>query len=58
MINSTIDNFSSKKFQASDILFHNVINAKSNNVLGYKNSDASNNFNDVSSNKNSGKNFF
>ena len=36
MINSTIDNFSSEKFQANDILFHKVIDTKSNNVLGYK----------------------
>ena len=59
MINSTIDNFSSEKFQANDILFHKVIDTKSNNVLGYKNSDASNNFNYVLSNNNSGQiNFF
>ena len=59
MINSTIDNFSSTKFQPNDILFHKVIDTKSNNVLGYKNSDASNNFNYVSSNNNSGQiNFF
>jgi hypothetical protein len=59
MINSTIDNFSSTKFQPNDILFHKVIDTKSNNVLGYKNSDASNNFNYVLSNNNSGQiNFF
>ena len=59
MINSTIDNFSSSKFQPNDILFHKVIDTKSNNVLGYKNSDASNNFNYVLSNNNSGQiNFF
>jgi hypothetical protein len=59
MLNSTIDNFSSQKFQANDILFHKVIDTKSNNVLGYKNSDASNNFNYVLSNNNSGQiNFF
>ena len=37
MINSTIDNFSSSKFQPNDILFHKVIDTKSNNVLEYKN---------------------
>ena len=59
MINSTIDNFSTSKFQPNDILFHKVIDTKSNNVLGYKNSDASNNFNYVLSNNNSGQiNFF
>jgi hypothetical protein len=59
MINSTINNFSSTKFQPNDILFHKVIDTKSNNVLGYKNSDASNNFNYVLSNNNSGQiNFF
>jgi hypothetical protein len=47
MINSTIDNFSCSKFQQNDILFRKVIDTKSNNVLGYKNSDASNNFNYV-----------
>ena len=36
MINSTIDNFSTKTFQPNDILFHKVIDTKSNNVLGYK----------------------
>jgi hypothetical protein len=59
MINSTIDNFSTKTFQPNDIIFHKVIDTKSNNVLGYKNSDASNNFNYVLSNNNSGQiNFF
>ena len=59
MINSTIDNFSTTKFQPNDIIFHKVIDTKSNNVLGYKNSDASNNFNYVLSNNNSGQiNFF
>ena len=59
MINSTIDNFSTSKFQPNDIIFHKVIDTKSNNVLGYKNSDASNNFNYVLSNNNSGQiNFF
>ena len=59
MINSTIDNFATSKFQPNDILFHKVIDTKSNNVLGYKNSDASNNFNYVLSNNNSGQiNFF
>ncbi len=55
MINSTIDNFSSRKFQPNDILFHKVIDTKSNNVLGYKNNDASNNFNYFLSNNNSGQ---
>ena len=36
MINSTIDNFSTTKFQPNDIIFHKVIDTKSNNVLGYK----------------------
>ena len=36
MINSTIDNFSTTKFQPIDIIFHKVIDTKSNNVLGYK----------------------
>ena len=59
MINSTIDNFSSSRFQPNDIIFHKVIDTKSNNVLGYKNNDASNNFNYVLSNNNSGQiNFF
>ena len=59
MINSTIDNFATSKFQPNDIIFHKVIDTKSNNVLGYKNSDASNNFNYVLSNNNSGQiNFF
>jgi hypothetical protein len=59
MINSTIDNFSTSKFQPNDIIFHKVIDTKSNNVLGYKNNDASNNFNYVLSNNNSGQiNFF
>jgi len=59
MINSTIDNFSTTKFQPNDIIFHKVIDTKSNNVLGYKNSDASNNFNYVLSNNNSGQiNYF
>ena len=59
MINSTIDNFSSNRFQPNDIIFHKVIDTKSNNVLGYKNNDASNNFNYVLSNNNSGQiNFF
>ncbi len=59
MINSTIDNFASSKFIPNDILFHKVIDTKCNNVLGYKNSDASNNFNYVLSNNNSGQiNFF
>jgi hypothetical protein len=59
MINSTIDNFSTKTFQPNDIIFHKVIDTKSNNVLGYKNSDASNNFDYALSNKNSGQiNFF
>jgi hypothetical protein len=59
MINSTIDNFASKTFTPNDIIFHKVIDTKSNNVLGYKNSDASNNFNYVLSNNNSGQiNFF
>ena len=59
LINSTIDNFSTSKFQPNDILFHKVIDTKCNNVLGYKNSDASNNFNYVLSNNNSGQiNFF
>ena len=59
MINSTIDNFSTKTFQPNDIIFHKVIDTKSNNVLGYKNNDASNNFNYVLSNNNSGQiNFF
>jgi len=59
MINSTIDNFSTSTFQPNDIIFHKVIDTKSNNVLGYKNSDASNNFNYVLSNNNSGQiNFF
>ncbi len=59
VINSTIDNFSTSTFQPNDIIFHKVIDTKSNNVLGYKNSDASNNFNYVLSNNNSGQiNFF
>ena len=59
MINSTIDNFASKTFTPNDIIFHKVIDTKSNNVLGYKNSDASNNFNYVLSKNNSGQiNFF
>lgn len=59
IINSTIDNFSSKTFQQNDIIFNKVIDTKSNNVLGYKNNDASNNFNHVLSNNNSGQiNFF
>jgi hypothetical protein len=59
MINSTIDNFSTTKFQPNDIIFHKVIDTKSNNVLGYKNNDASNNFNYVLSNNNSGQiNYF
>ena len=59
MINSTIDNFSTTKFQPNDILFHKVIDTKCNNVLGYKNSVASYNFNYVLSNNNSGQiNFF
>ncbi len=59
MINSTIDNFSTSKFQPNDIIFHKVIDTKSNNVLGYKNSDACNNFNYVLSKNNSGQiNFF
>ncbi len=41
MINSTIDNFSTSKFLPNDIIFHKVIDTKSNNVFGYKNSDAS-----------------
>ena len=55
MINSTIDNFSSEAFIQNDIIFHKVIDTKSNNVLGYKNSDASNNFNYVLSTNNSGQ---
>ncbi len=51
--------FSTTKFQPNDIIFHKVIDTKSNNVLGYKNSDASNNFNYVLSNTNSGQiNYF
>ncbi len=44
MINSTIDNFSTIKFQPNDIILYKVNDAKSNNVLGYKKSDASNIF--------------
>ena len=33
MINSTIDNFSTKTFQPNDIIFHKVIDTKSNNVF-------------------------
>ncbi len=58
MINSTIDNFVTSKFQPNDFIFHKVIDTKSNNVLGYKNSDASNNSNYVLSNNNSGQTFF
>ncbi len=45
MINSTIEFFLSSRFQPNDIIFHKIIDTKSNNVLGYKNNDASNNFN-------------
>ena len=56
---SASNNFSTTKFQPNDIIFHKVIDTKSNNVLGYKNNDASNNFNYVLSNNNSGQiNFF
>ncbi len=48
-----IDNLSSKTFQPNDIIFHKVIDTKSNNVLGYENSNASNIFNYVLSNNNS-----
>ncbi len=49
MVNSTIDH----------IIFHKVIDTKSNNILSYKNNDASNSFNYVLSNNNSGQiNFF
>jgi hypothetical protein len=59
MINSTIDNFATSKFQLNNIIFHKVIDTKSNNVLGYRNSDPSNNFNYALSNNNSGQiNFF
>ncbi len=59
MINSTIDHFSSSNFQPNDILFHKVIDTKSNNVLGYKYSDANNDFNYVLCSNNSGQiNFF
>ncbi len=45
--------------QPNDIIFHKVIDTKSNHVLGYKNSDASNHFNYVLSKNNSGQiNFF
>jgi hypothetical protein len=41
MINSTIDNFSTRKFPPNAIIFHIVIDTKSNHVLGVKNSDTS-----------------
>jgi hypothetical protein len=44
LINSTIDNFSTSKYEPNDIIFHKVIDTKSNNVLGYKNSVSFNNF--------------
>ena len=52
MIHSTIDNFATSKIQPNDLIFHKLIVRKSNNVLGYKNSDASNYSNYVLSNNN------
>jgi hypothetical protein len=40
MINSTIDDFSTQKFQTNDIIFHTNIETKSNNVLAYENKHA------------------
>jgi hypothetical protein len=39
MMNSTIDSFATSKFQPNDIIFHKVIDTKSNNVLDYKNTE-------------------
>jgi hypothetical protein len=59
MIIVQLKKISTSKFQPNDIIFHKVIDTKSKNVLGYKNIDASNNFNYVLSNNNSGQiNFF
>ena len=55
LVNGTLDNFTSSTFQRNDIIFSYVIDTKFYNCLRYSNSDASNNFNYVLSNNNSGQ---
>ncbi len=56
---STIDSFSASKFQPNEIIFHKVIDTKSNNVLGCKKNDTSNHKYHILSNNNSDQiNFF